>query len=212
MSNNTFAGGQRTARCFRCAEVGSVNVDRQWTNTYIPSFQIPAAVVTEARRYVADVYKNLIDATGALGIYTAVLADMNKLFVQASAMGLGYQGPAIKSTLGTLADATKFKKVDANGKADGGYYAATQAAKIAAMVKIASNGQVSALDRIISGNGGFITTEEVRSCPALSSPVRIRRSRALTCVRACVCSPCARMRWYCFSALRFLCLSFCTRS
>jgi hypothetical protein len=55
------------------------------------AFQISPLLVTEARRYVADVYKNLIDATGALCIYTSVLSDMNALFVRASAMGLNYQ-------------------------------------------------------------------------------------------------------------------------
>jgi hypothetical protein len=43
---------------------------------------------------------------------------------------------------------------------DNGYYAATQAAKRAAQIKIASNGQVSALDKVLAGNSPLITVEE----------------------------------------------------
>lgn len=160
-NDTTMANKQKTATCFRCAEVGSVTTIRQTTNTYVPSFQIATAYVIEARRYVADVYKNLIDANGVLQIYTTVLQDMNALFIKASALGLDYQGPAIKSTLTALADATKFRKVDAAGKADGGYYAATEAAKIKAIQKLSANGITSPLDKLISSDtAAFITKEE----------------------------------------------------
>lgn len=135
-SLNLTGTGQNTNRCFRCAEVGSVNKKRLITNTYIPSFRmdfedaqrVPQGWCAEALNYLAPVYQNLI-VNCHLQIYTAVLADVAELFVELGTKNVGYLGTVIKDTTTTMADATNFIKVDASGNNDGGYYAAEQAQK-----------------------------------------------------------------------------------
>jgi len=128
-TDTTLPYEQKTATCFRCAEVGAINSRRLTTNTYIPSFQIPPAQVDEAKQYIAPIYSHLVDNTGKLKIYEAVLSDMSEDFVKASALGLNYLPAVIKTTTTTMADKTGFRKIDAAGNKDNGYYAATEAAK-----------------------------------------------------------------------------------
>ena len=125
---------QGTATCFRCAEVGAVNGRRKTHNTYVPSFEIPAALVATAELYIAPIYAASMEVDGTTAgsklflIYETVLADMNEQFVEAGTdHGLGYMPAVVKTTTGTMADATNFIKVDADGNNDRGTYAATLA-------------------------------------------------------------------------------------
>ena len=118
---------QKLATTFRAAETGSVTTQRQTTNTYVPSFQLPAAQVANARALVPNQYKGLIDAAGQVKLYEAVLNDLKGDFQKAAAKGLEFQPAMIKTTATTMADVTAFKKVNAQGKQDGGIYAATAA-------------------------------------------------------------------------------------
>lgn len=115
--------------CFRCQEVGSANSNRLQTNTYIPSFQITQqALITQAKELVPAQYKCLVSDTGLVQIYPCILKDFTApkgLFLQAEAYGLRYQGPAMKTTLATMADSTNFKKVNPQTQQqDSGIYAA----------------------------------------------------------------------------------------
>ena len=124
---------QKTTTCFRCAEVGAVNSRRKQTNTYVPSFRIPAGLDNTSKLYIAPIFLPLLEAqadgSSLLLIYETVLNDMREQFIKAGTLGLGYMPPVIKpGTSGaTMPDATNFIKVDAAGQPDNGYYAATQA-------------------------------------------------------------------------------------
>jgi len=120
---------QQLAKCFRCGEVGSTNTQRLQTNTYIPSFQMSSGLVASARRLVPAKYAKLITESGQVQIYAASMTDLMPLFYDARAMGINYQDAVVKSTVSTMADATSFKKRNANGAKDGGVYAATEAKK-----------------------------------------------------------------------------------
>lgn len=131
------SGTQKTKSCFLCGFVGSTTEHRKKTNTYIPSFIIPAASFEKAKQYIAPVYSNLIkvsgdqnrrNAKGILGIYSAVLEDMNEEFTKIGKEPYNYKYlPAVlKETRSTMSDKTNFKKIDQDGKKDGGLYAATQ--------------------------------------------------------------------------------------
>lgn len=126
-TDTTQSNGQKTATCFRCEEVGATLAQRLTTNTYVPSFQIPAAQLATAKAQVPAQYSNLIGSDGVLRIYTTALDIMNAEFVKAAAVGLNYLPPKLKTTWTTLADATQFRKVNAQGARDGGIYAAKQA-------------------------------------------------------------------------------------
>jgi len=163
MENNdtSMTEGQKTATCFRCAEVGSTTTKRQTTNTYVPSFQIPAGQLAEARMYVAPIYQQsgFIDDDGLLQIYSTVLNDMGEEFVQAGKLGLYYMPAMLKDTLATKADVTNFKKYNAAGEYDHGYYAATEANKIIKGEQLLTF-QVTELQRLISNEDAtFITAE-----------------------------------------------------
>jgi hypothetical protein len=120
-------GVQKLATCFRCAEVGSVTTTRLTTNTYVPSFQLPANQVAAAKALVPAKYDGLISASGIVQIYQATLDDLAGEFAKAATMGLLYQPAIIKTSTTTMADQTQFKKVNAAGQRDNGVYAATQA-------------------------------------------------------------------------------------
>ena len=64
---------------------------------------------------------------GVVQIYRAVLDDMSAEFRNLAKDGLVYQPAIIKPSTTTMADATQFKKVNAQGQRDNGVYAATQA-------------------------------------------------------------------------------------
>lgn len=103
-SDRVGRAAQRTETCFRCAEVGSTKVQRQNTNTYIPSFEIRGAtaegdsLVRKALRYVppAQLESGFLtdpdtgkistkdDDAAILQIYMAVLTDMWPEFKEAS--------------------------------------------------------------------------------------------------------------------------------
>lgn len=132
-TNDTVYGTQKTDIGFRCAETGAVNAERLTTNTYVPSFVIPANLLPTAQLYVAPIYKALItpypQGGGVLQIYNAVLNDLNAEFIEVGKYNVHYLGAMLKDTLTTKADVTKFIKKDAAGKNDGGLYAATEAQK-----------------------------------------------------------------------------------
>jgi hypothetical protein len=120
-------GVQKLATCFRCAETGSTTTARQTTNTYVPSFQLPANQVAAAKALVPAKYAGLISDSGIVQIYKATLNDLAGEFAKAATMGLQYQPAVTKASLATMADATQFKKRNAQGQTDNGIYAATQA-------------------------------------------------------------------------------------
>jgi hypothetical protein len=123
-------GEQRLANCFRCAEVGAVTTTRQTTNTYIPSFQLPANQVAAAKALITNnKYEGLISETGVVQIYRAVLDDMSAEFANLKNRGLAYQPAIIKTSTATMNDATQFRKVDPanNNQRDNGVSAATKA-------------------------------------------------------------------------------------
>jgi hypothetical protein len=122
-SNDTLSGGQITNKCFRCADVGSTSTRRLTTNTYVPSFEIPERLLSEASKYVAPMYAHLITqktvgGPGVLQIYNAVIQDMNDDFLKVGKYGVHYLPAMLKDTLTTKADATKFRKLDANMQPD----------------------------------------------------------------------------------------------
>jgi len=119
---------QQLANVFRADTAGSTKTNRQQTNTYIPSFQLPANLVAQARELVPDKYASLIDAQGVVQIYVSAMNDLMPSFQAAAAeYGIVYQPNQVKTTLTTKRDTTQFKKRDAAGNTDGGYYAATAA-------------------------------------------------------------------------------------
>ena len=120
-------GVQKLANCFRCAETGSTTTTRQTTNTYVPSFQLPANQVAAAKALVPAKYDGLISADGIVQIYKATLDDLAGEFAKAQSMGLMYQPAIIKASMTTMADATNFKKRNAQGQTDNGIYAAQRA-------------------------------------------------------------------------------------
>jgi len=107
----------QTNNCFRCAEVGSRTSKRKTTNTYIPSFEIPAKLLHDAAQYVPPAYGHLItirnDGVGVLQIYNAVVEDMNKDLLEASKThGLHYQGAKLKTEkMATKSDPSSFMKI-----------------------------------------------------------------------------------------------------
>jgi hypothetical protein len=119
---------QQLANTFRAAETGSTKAQRQQTNTYIPSFQLQADLVAQARTYVPDKYSSLIDQQGRVKIYEAAMNDLMPAF-KAAAMeyGIVYQPNHFKTNLASAPDVTQFKKRNANGQQDNGKYAGTQA-------------------------------------------------------------------------------------
>jgi hypothetical protein len=127
----TVVVGQTTqtlADVFRGATVGTTKTNRQQTNTYIPSFQLPDNLVAAARGQIPDKYATLIDEAGAVQIYVAAMNDLMPLFQEAAEeYGIIYQPNQVKDTLTTKLDATQFKKRDATGNKDQGQYAATLA-------------------------------------------------------------------------------------
>jgi hypothetical protein len=120
---------QPLANCFRCEEVGSTNTNRQETNTYIPSFQLPDSLVATARGMVSSKYSSLITPSGKVQIYVAALTDLLPFFFSSYSYGIIYQEAVLKTNIQAKPDATDFIKVDADGKLDKGVYASTMAKK-----------------------------------------------------------------------------------
>jgi hypothetical protein len=131
------AGGaqQQLQNCFRCTMVGSTNAKRLQTNTYIPSFQLPASLVEDAKKLVPQKYQTLITQSGVVQIYVAAMNDLMPAFLAAEEYGILYQPAMKKSTLTAMPDATQFKKRTDTGKTDNGKYAATVAKKVFAASK-----------------------------------------------------------------------------
>lgn len=133
-SANGGSATQLTETCFRCAEVGAVVAKRLTTTTYIPSFTIPAGSARDAAKAQLgkeeNVLQDLIDTNGNLLIYKCVVNRMMTKFLDlANKYQLGYQPAALKTTLTTpnVDGGLKFKKRDANGKADWGIASTTTA-------------------------------------------------------------------------------------
>jgi hypothetical protein len=123
---------QKLEKCFRCKEVGSTVGYRQETTTYIPSYHIPTAKKCNALKTLLKdnkMYRNLVSEDCHVNIYVATLNDLIPEFNKAQLKNITYLGPMIKTTMATMADATNFKKRDANGAVDNekGAYAARQA-------------------------------------------------------------------------------------
>jgi len=116
---------QSLANGFRVAEVGATNANRLTTNTYIPSFQLPRGAVAAARRMIFPTYRQVVQNNGQVQIYLQTLKDLLPHLLPSQPYGILYQTAITKTTLTTKADATRFIKVDKNGKNDGGRYAAT---------------------------------------------------------------------------------------
>lgn len=133
---------QKTAQCFRCDEVGAVTRNRLTTNTYVPSFKIPAAQVAAAEARVPAQYANILkkaaDGSATLQLYEGVLQSMGKAFALAESQHkLTYQPAVVEplaNGLATLKDATGFRKVNAAGRPDNGIYAAKQAKALLAQL------------------------------------------------------------------------------
>jgi len=124
---------QQANECFRCNEVGSVITKRKETNTYIPSYQIQDNTLLAAVKVLAsDEYSKVLSDTGLVQIYVPAMNDLMGEFEKAYALNITYQGPMLKDTMNTMADGTKFKKLDATGAVDKekGAYAARQAYKL----------------------------------------------------------------------------------
>lgn len=116
-----------TDNCFRCAETGSMLGQRLETNTYIPSFQLPAILVKQARSLLPPKYSELISPTGQVRIYVQSLMDLMPFFAVSHPHGIIYQAAMIKSTVSTMPDATNFRKLNSQDAFDRGGYAAMQA-------------------------------------------------------------------------------------
>jgi len=129
MKTTGTIGVQKLANDFRCEEVGSTNTKRLQTNTYIPSFQLPKELEGAARKIVGTKYAALISDSGLVQIYVTSLKDLLPFFYKARHLGVIYQEGIVKSTIETKSDDTKFKKINKEGKVDGGKYAALQAKK-----------------------------------------------------------------------------------
>jgi len=124
-------GAQALATCFRCQEVGSTNAKRLQTNTYIPSFTLPQALIAEAKKYVPGQYSDLINEKGQVQIYSVALSALMAEFAKAKTLGIVYQTGVTKTdqdnVFNTKQDSTQFKKRTADGEKDDGRYAATKA-------------------------------------------------------------------------------------
>jgi len=127
--NTGTIGIQSLETCFRCKEVGSTNTKRLETNTYIPSYQLSNHLIPRARKFVPSKYAGLITDSGLVQIYVAAMKDLLPFFYSSRHLGIIYQEAVVKSTTSTMQDATSFKKRNAKGAVDGGYYAAVQAKK-----------------------------------------------------------------------------------
>jgi hypothetical protein len=132
------AGGttQQLANCFRCTTGGSTKAKRQETNTYIPSYKLPQALIAEAKNKIRQEYRDLVTDDGTVQIYVAAMNKLMPEFLKAAEdYGILYQPAMRKNTFTTMADATQFKKRNANGNNDNGKYAATQARLAFALTK-----------------------------------------------------------------------------
>jgi hypothetical protein len=87
-------------------------------------------MVAGAKQTIFPPYRNLINYKGQLVIYQQSLRVMMPFYHASRVMGILYQPPMLKTTyMETYRHATKHKKRDAKGQADGGVYAAKLAKK-----------------------------------------------------------------------------------
>merc|ERR1712048_1039352 len=120
---------QQLANCFRCRSVASTTKNRQQQTTYIPSFKLPESLIDSAKELITEAeYKDLVAPDGVVQIYVAAMNKLMPDFLEAAEeYGAVYQPAMRKSTLGTMPDATQFKKRKYDGEVDNGKYAATTA-------------------------------------------------------------------------------------
>merc|ERR1711920_531097 len=105
---------QETSQCFRCPEVGATSSKRLETETYIPSFQIPAHLMEAVKLLLSEEYMQIINDDGLVQIYVSAMNDLMEEFKKAAELNITYQGPMIKTTMTTMEDTTKFRKRNAN--------------------------------------------------------------------------------------------------
>jgi hypothetical protein len=122
---------QNLANCFRCATVGSTNTNRLQTNTYIPSYELPAALVATAQQQIPQKYKDLLtiqaNGNGLVQIYKTANIDLADEFAKAAPKGIIYQMGVTKEGLATKYDPVQFKKRTLSNNKDNGVFAGTQA-------------------------------------------------------------------------------------
>jgi hypothetical protein len=104
------------------------NTYRLETPTYIPSYVLPIASAKLAVEDIRpDARKVVNTETGDVKIYETTLNTLLQQIQDAQSQGIIFQPAKVKGTLGTLADATNFKKLDASGGNDQGQHASTLA-------------------------------------------------------------------------------------
>jgi len=140
---------ENTAKCFRCAEVGSRSTSRQDKTTYVPSFEVPEKFVQKAKDIIDKAValklmsespnlethpsqllfpstQNLMtvrgDKVGVVQIYIAVGQDMNADFYSVS------QIPVLKDSLSVAYQGPMIKTEKMATKADANNYKMVSAA------------------------------------------------------------------------------------
>jgi len=107
---------QQTEYCFRCSEVGSVEISRENQRTYIPSFLITNPQAKAAVDFlIASEYKGLLDSEGYVQIYYAAMWQLMDEFRKAAQHNISYQGAVMKDTLETKPDARKYRRINEAG-------------------------------------------------------------------------------------------------
>lgn len=149
-------GSQQLNNVFRAAENGAVSANRLQTNTYVPSFPVPASQMAAVDAKIPAQYKDVLqkqsDGSGLFLIYETALTALSQQFQKAEDQGLTKFYPAMVDAganrpAGTLADVTQYKKRNAAGAQDDGRYASQQAAaKITA--NFARRAQATLADKI----------------------------------------------------------------
>lgn len=194
---------QQLAQSFRAQEKGATSTKRLKTTTYVPSFKVNAEDVEFVKNLIAqqdeNKYERLLSqkSTGDhyIQIYQTTMNDLLPVFQEAAAAGVTMQMPVYKdcpkdsmlSKCGeTMADVTKFVKINANGVNDGGRYAGTQAFYERAK-RLYNCGAGGAKTR-----GGEIPPETLKcfpktdgKCPPNGLKPKIIKDSVGTCVSAC---------------------------
>merc|ERR1711972_676859 len=88
---------QQLANCFRCTAVGSTNPKRQQTNTYIPSFELPANLVADAEKLIPTKYRQMLEKNDQTG---KALVLIYKTAMDEKAKGIGCAESCLKASTG----------------------------------------------------------------------------------------------------------------
>jgi hypothetical protein len=181
--DGVLKAGQTTqplSNVFRSRQVASTKSNRQQTNTYIPSFQLNADLIAQAKERIPTKYQGLLTETGPdaglVQIYVAATNDLTPLFENAAKEeGILYQPNMFKSTFMTMRSATQFKKRNAAGQTDGGKYA----------------GQTATVERIAGLTNGGCTEQCLNAGAGAGKPPLLRDSAGTSITGQC--APCAQM-------------------